>query len=145
MLALPFCNTVQKAKRYIKGYPREPKTLGERIRKRRMDLGLKQKELAQELQVDEMSIVNWEKNRTTPATCFIPRIIQFLGYSPFSAASSLHQKLRVARVERGLSQKQLAELLGVDSTSIRDWESGVVKPFRRSLQKIQLFLDGPHS
>ena len=37
--------------------------LGERIRKWRLEQGLFQKDLAKMIEVDEMSIVNWEKNK----------------------------------------------------------------------------------
>lgn len=41
-------------------YPSNPKTIGEHIRKRRMDLGLEQKEVAKIIGVPESSIWNWE-------------------------------------------------------------------------------------
>jgi transcriptional regulator with XRE-family HTH domain len=57
------------------------KTLGDHLRKRRLDLGLLQREVAQKLQVNQMTICNWEINRTSPQLRFIPRIITFLGYN----------------------------------------------------------------
>jgi transcriptional regulator with XRE-family HTH domain len=44
-----------------KGYPTDPKTIGEMIRKRRLDLGLRQIDAAKMIGCDEMSVVNWEK------------------------------------------------------------------------------------
>ncbi len=41
-------------------------TLGQRIRKRRLEMGPKQVELAGLLGVDQGTIVNWEKDRTRP-------------------------------------------------------------------------------
>ncbi len=41
-------------------------TLGQRIRKRRLEHGLKQVELAGLLGVNPRTIVNWEKDRTKP-------------------------------------------------------------------------------
>ena len=43
-----------------------------------MDCGLTQKQLARLLRVNEMSIVNWELNRTTPATRLMKRVAEFL-------------------------------------------------------------------
>ena len=40
-------------------YPKEPKTLGERIRKERMDRGLLIKELALLIGVSEDTVINW--------------------------------------------------------------------------------------
>jgi len=59
-------------------YPRSPKTLGEYIRKWRMEKGLFQKELAKKLGVAEMTIVNWEKGRTKPIMDKLPIIKDIL-------------------------------------------------------------------
>jgi DNA-binding XRE family transcriptional regulator len=48
----------------ISRYPSE--TLGERIKKWRLEQGLFQKDLAMLIGVDEMTIVNWEKGYTKP-------------------------------------------------------------------------------
>jgi DNA-binding XRE family transcriptional regulator len=45
-------------------YPAQ--TLGERIKKWRLEHGLFQVDLAKKIGVSEMSIVNWEKGRTKP-------------------------------------------------------------------------------
>ena len=42
-------------------YPSNPISLGEKIRKRRMDLKLLQKDVAEICEVTEDSIANWEK------------------------------------------------------------------------------------
>jgi DNA-binding XRE family transcriptional regulator len=42
------------------------RTLGERIKKWRLEQGLFQKDLAKIIGVDEMTIVNWEKGKTMP-------------------------------------------------------------------------------
>lgn len=54
---------------------------------RRVDLGLLQREVAQELRVNEMTICNWETNRTSPQLRFIRGIVAFLGYSPYYTQS----------------------------------------------------------
>ena len=64
---LPFCQAVLKARRPLpRGYPAEPRTLGEAIRKRRLDLGLSQVAMARQLGVDPWTLLNWEKGRTQP-------------------------------------------------------------------------------
>jgi DNA-binding XRE family transcriptional regulator len=45
---------------YDPSYPRNPSTLGEYIRKYRKDEGISQVELAKAIDVNEMTIVNWE-------------------------------------------------------------------------------------
>lgn len=84
------------------------------MRKRRLDLGLLQKDVAAQLRADEGSVWNWEANRTVPALRFLPRIVEFLGYVPFPLNGSLPERLKVYRQALGLSQRRLAETLGVD-------------------------------
>jgi transcriptional regulator with XRE-family HTH domain len=73
-----------------------------------------QKQVAQRLNVDEATVHNWEKNHTKPGVRFIPRIIKFLGYTPFTAGGSLPERLRARRLALGLSFRKLAKMLGVD-------------------------------
>jgi DNA-binding transcriptional regulator YiaG len=47
-------------------YPKNPKTIGERIRKARMELGLEIKELAKWLGVDPDTVINWEIRSIKP-------------------------------------------------------------------------------
>ncbi len=45
-------------------YPKNPKTFGEMIRKKRMDMRLTMREIAERLGVSETTVYNWEmKNR----------------------------------------------------------------------------------
>jgi DNA-binding XRE family transcriptional regulator len=55
------------------------RTLGERIRKWRLEQGLFQRDLAKIIGVDEMTIVNWEKGRTKPTKKNWERIKEILG------------------------------------------------------------------
>jgi len=77
---LPFCHvTLRGQKPLPKGYPRALCTIGDHLRKRRLDLGLLQREVAERLGVNEATVTNWELNRTSPALWFLPAIVRFLG------------------------------------------------------------------
>ncbi len=52
---------------YPDGYPVRPKTIGEHLRKKRMDNRLMQSEVANIIGVSAESIWNWEKGRTKPS------------------------------------------------------------------------------
>ena len=81
-VALPFCGTELSAKKPQN--PASPKaltTLGDHIRKRRLDLGLRQQDVEATLGVTESTVTNWELNRITPYFTYLPRIIAFLGYT----------------------------------------------------------------
>jgi len=90
MDALPFCKVTLRGVRCLhgpyftekKGYPATPKTVGEAIRKRRLDLGLKQTEVAKLIGCNELTIVNWEKRHTAPRVNYRAEIAAFLVQTP---------------------------------------------------------------
>ncbi len=57
----------------------QDRTLGERIKKWRLEQGLFQRDLAKLVGVDEMTIVNWEKGRIKPTQKNLERIKKILG------------------------------------------------------------------
>jgi DNA-binding XRE family transcriptional regulator len=63
------------------GYRKNPETIGEHIRKIRIDRGLYQWQVAERIGVTKSTIFNWEKG-TEPEQIYIPKIIEFLGYDP---------------------------------------------------------------
>ena len=64
---MPFCHvTLRGQKPLPPAYPRELRTIGDQLRKRRLDLGLRQKDVARLLGVDETTVYNWEGHRTSP-------------------------------------------------------------------------------
>jgi transcriptional regulator with XRE-family HTH domain len=65
-----------------KGYPLVPRSLGQHIRKRRLELGLTQKQVARILGVSQPSVQHWEDYERMPMTKRVPQIIKFLGYDP---------------------------------------------------------------
>jgi transcriptional regulator with XRE-family HTH domain len=69
---------VERPKTLPEGYPKRPKTLGERIKKKRMDMGLYQKDVAKLIGVSIDTVILWEKSRTKPSRKNLRRIMQFL-------------------------------------------------------------------
>jgi len=74
-----------------RGYPKSPKTIGQHIRKRRMDLRLLQRDVAGIIGVTECTVFGWEKGMREPSTKHVPRIIDFLGYSPFEGPGDIFE------------------------------------------------------
>ncbi len=121
----------------------EPVTLGEHIKKIRKERGLLQREVAKALRVDSMSVVNWEMKRTAVGTRFVPAIIQWLGYDPLPAPSSLASWITIERTRRGLARRALAEALGWDETTVRSYEEGDRLPEDARLAKLRAILGKP--
>jgi len=122
-------------------YPKKLKTLGDHLRKRRLDLKLYQKDVAKRIGVDEATIYNWENNRSFPPLCFIPKIIELLGYVPFeSRARTLGEKIVYSRRLLGLTQKKLAKSLGIDPSTLGRWERNESQPNKKLLEKLNTLL-----
>ena len=141
--ALPFCKVTLKAKKPISvSYPKILNTLGDHLRKRRLDLKLLQKEVAKIIGISKVSIFNWENNRISPSIYFIPKIIKFLGYYPYDTkAKTLGEKIKTYRKFSGLSQKNLANLLGVDVSTIGYWERDKNRPTKRHLKNLTTYFN----
>jgi DNA-binding XRE family transcriptional regulator len=78
-----------------KPYPKSLITIGDHIKKRRIDLNLTHKEAAKLLGVQNESICNWEHNYCTPKIHMLPKTIQFLGYVPFeSSKQTMNDKIK---------------------------------------------------
>ncbi len=87
-------------------------------------MGITQKEVAAELNINPWTIMNWEKNHTQPQIVSIPPIMRFLGYNPFPLPITLSQYLIAKRREKGWSIKKAAKAIGVDPGTWRNWERG---------------------
>lgn len=105
-------------------YPEELQTIGDHLRARRLDLGLLQKEVAEQLGASHASVFNWEKGHLSPDFTFLPAVIRFLGYDPRPEGTTLGQKLYRARTARGIPQKVLAETLDLDQGTLSSVEDG---------------------
>jgi transcriptional regulator with XRE-family HTH domain len=127
---LPFCHvTLSTKKPQSEAYPKVLITIGDHLRKKRLDLNLLQKEVAVTIGVDTCTIANWEKNRSSPQLHLLPRVLRFLGYTPFSGGvgTELGERIRAYRRSRGMTQKGLAKELGIDPTTLARWERGQIQ------------------
>ena len=121
----------------IQGYPATPTSVGEHIRKRRLDLKLLQIDAARIIGCDKMSVVNWEKGRSLPALCHMAGIVEFLGFDPLPEGDDLAVKLLHHRKSRGMTQKQFAIQIGVDPGTLGRWERRERFPDQTQLGKLR--------
>jgi transcriptional regulator with XRE-family HTH domain len=116
-------------------------TLGDHIKKRRLELGLYQAQVARILGVTESTITNWEKNRTNPTLRLSPKIVQFLGYDPTPTdLKALHETLLQYRKRRGMSQKELAKQIGIDPATLSSLERNRGRSLPAVLKRVSAFL-----
>jgi len=143
MVALPFCYVSLKAQKpRSKAYPRGLSTLGDHLRKKRLDMGIFQKEVAVAIGVDTLTVCNWENNLTRPRLKFLPKVFDFLGYNPLNGnATSLGETIKQYRVRKGLSLRKLARELDIDPGTIARWEKGESNPSSTLSKRLKTFLN----
>lgn len=117
-------------------------TLGDHLRKVRIDRGLSQPQVAKVLNVTTDTVTYWETNRNEPTAKFARAIIEFLGYLPFSFdESSIGKQLYYARLITGNTQKQVAKAIGCDASNLRYIELDSRRPHGFVKQQIQAFIE----
>jgi transcriptional regulator with XRE-family HTH domain len=134
---LPYTKVVRKV-----GKRKAPKTLGEHVRERRLQLGLLQREVAEQIGVGEVTVTHWETNQTSlPPIATMPAIIRFLGYDPTPKAENLSERMKAYRRRHGLPIKEAAAKLGVDEDTWGSWERKGEIPWKRHQALVEAFLD----
>jgi transcriptional regulator with XRE-family HTH domain len=104
-------------------------------------LGLTQKQVAEQIGVDETSVYNWESNRIEPAVRFIPRIHRSLRYCPYTPGLLVSGWLKLIRQGLGYSQERMAGALGIDEGTWQRWEAGQRQPSSKYRRQIAAFLE----
>jgi transcriptional regulator with XRE-family HTH domain len=107
------------------------------MRKKRLDLKLLQKDVAQKLGVNKTTLYNWENNRASPSLYQVAKIIKFLRYIPDSIqANTFGEKVVLSRHLLGITQKKLAHCLGIDPTTLSRWERDKTRPPKKHLERL---------
>jgi DNA-binding transcriptional regulator YiaG len=136
-----------KASKPLPGvYPKRLDTIGDHIRKKRLDMKLKQSDVAEIIGVTEETICNWEKHRFTPDSWRMPKIFEFLGYVPDTLAksisgTSLGEKIIAYREIVGMTQSSLARQLGVAPGTVSRWEKNMAMPSKCFQKALDLLLE----
>jgi len=58
---------------------------------------------------------------------------------------NFHTKLRNLRIQRGMTQMELAEALGTSQSSVASWEIGRREPDFKTIKRLSAFFDVPMS
>jgi transcriptional regulator with XRE-family HTH domain len=111
-----------------RGYPTSPSTLGDHLRRRRLDLGQTQRILAARWGVRSETIASWELGRTKPGIQHVPRIVASLQGDPVDHPTTLAGRLLSIRRRLGLTQAEMAIRLEQDEKQICRWERGQRAP-----------------
>lgn len=123
-----------------KTYPVRLLTIGDHIRKIRLDRGLGHKHVAEAIRATAGSVNSWEVGRAEPEVRYIPAIIKFLGYNPRSMPSDTLEQLRWFKWTHGMSLERLGKAMRRDPEQLAGWLSGRIRPFKKSLDMMESFL-----
>ena len=144
-LFLPFRKVLKRPRNPL--MPLQLSTLGDHIRKVRLEKGLLQRDVAELLNVCEDSVTHWENGFAQPRVQHYPLIFSFLGYYPFPhETESIAGKLQQWRFSIGLTQVECGTYLKADIRNVRDWERKKKVPsLKRSKQITELWLRLPEN
>ncbi len=124
------------------GIPEECRTLGDHIRKARIERGEYQTDLAKLFRVTPDTVTCWELNRNKVGRINYPVIKRYLGYLPEEyELTELAYKLVYYRWKHDLSMQRLAKIIGVDYTCIQSAEHGKENFQKRTLNRITTFFN----
>jgi len=113
MIALPFTHLALKTpKPRNPAYPESINALSGHIRKRRLDLGMHQKDVAESVNATTSVVANREKNRPTLRNISCTKIIKILGDDLLqSNATSFGEKIKQCRIQNELILRKLSKEL----------------------------------
>jgi site-specific DNA recombinase len=128
-------------------------TPGVRIREKRLEKNLTIRDLSKLTKISETTINKIELNKHFPSILSIRKIstvlntpIYYIGCFENLPEETLGQKIRKARLYKGLTKRELAKELGVNERTIRHWEDDKQEPsylYASKVDKLQLII--PHS
>lgn len=120
----------------VKGYQENPKTLGEHLRKRRLEFDQTQENMAIRFRISLTAYNSWEANRVVPKLAKWPEIVRFIGYDPTPPPTKFSQAVAALRRSLGLDKHQFAKRLQVDVKSVLNWEASRTEPFPKMRKKL---------
>jgi len=99
--------------------------------RRRLDLGLKQREVAARLGLHFGSLQLWERGIGDPGVKPLPGIIRFLGYVPFDCDPTPGGRISFLRRCCSMTQEELAALISCNPGTLWRWESNLTASSRK--------------
>ena len=140
---LPLDLTSQRPKHFR--YPKEVLTVGDELRKVRIDRGLTQHEVARMIGVNRNFVYEFELNKRAHTIYALHKVFLFLGYIPNTLTideGTLRGKLFAHRIINGYTYTQMASLIGLDKGTIGRFEQGR-EVAQNSIKLIERYFNEP--
>jgi transcriptional regulator with XRE-family HTH domain len=128
---------------------KEPKTLGQHLKKKRFAESLRQSEVAEKLGVSSRTLSLWECDQIYPTWAYWPCVATYLGFDPFNDPKlgnpksnesldvayftpetllSLGERVRRFRLKSRKTRQQLAKEWDICPKTLWSWENDIRKP-----------------
>ncbi|HBJ2613295.1 TPA: helix-turn-helix transcriptional regulator [Clostridium botulinum] len=123
-------------------------TLGERLKKARMKLGLSQKQLSIKCNINRSTIMGYENDCIHPSKKALIKLSKFIDlnyiciseYSKF-ILSDYSSIIKNWRIKNNLTVRKAAKILNVDSTTLNRWEKGTYIVSKNNYERVKAIIN----
>ncbi len=118
--------------------PRELNSLGDHLRKVRVERGYTLHQVANMLGTSINRVFAWEHGVLKPSKKFREMLLRWMGYNPDDLDELFDPKrVRQWRIQHGLSRAHLAKELGLAVNTIETWERGRYAPSPENVAQLK--------
>lgn len=122
-------------------FPQELQHVGHHIKKARLERNTPIKDLLAYFEIDRETLRGWELGLWEPFVRHYPKIIQFLGYFPFThETKTLGGRIKKYRFDNGLTQPEFAKLVHTDKCTVSFWETNRRLPLQKTVRLLNKIL-----
>jgi len=109
----------------------------EKLRRKRNELGLKTKDVCKELNLYQPSYCNWESGRSKPIRRNAEKLERYFDCKLIFEPLRINpESLKKLRVEKGTKREDLAGRLGINLSTVYNWEAGRIRPTQKYVDKL---------
>lgn len=108
------------------------------LRRTRLAAGLSRAQLAERIGADPTIVKAWETKGVRPTVNNLTRVAEALDLAVddlYQADGTSHGSLADLRIATGLTQRELAQQLGISQSSVTRWERGKARPTWKEITK----------
>ena len=130
-VALPFYHidaTIETKQRGRKKTVYTATVISQKLEQARKARSILQKEAAAEIGVATTTYGQWEGGKCEPDSCYMPKIIAFLGGYPYPEPKTIGEKIKKYRLTHGLTPKEFGLLCNVTEAAVLTWEREKHRP-----------------
>lgn len=108
-------------------------SLGQKLKELRINSGKTQEDMSKLLHLSRVSYTQYENDKRIPTLETMKRLSEIFNVSTdyLLGKSSTGSRLKALRLEKGLSQQEVADVLHINRSAYASWENDTNKPIRK--------------